>query len=54
MSEWLLGKELSDSTASERDRAWLDALGLRFARSGYDYRQLIKEIVTDERYLRVK
>lgn len=54
MSEWLLGRELSDSIAGERDREWLDLLGLRFARSGYDYRQLIKDIVTDERYRRVK
>ena len=53
-AEWLLGREMSESMASERDRAWLDQLGLRFARSGYQFRSLIKDIITDERYRRVK
>jgi hypothetical protein len=53
-AEWLLGRDLSDSVANERDRRWLDRLGVRFARSGYNYRLLIKDIIVDERYRRVK
>ena len=53
-AEWLLGKEMSDSRATARDRAWIDSLGVRFARSGYDYSHLIKDIITDERYRRVR
>jgi hypothetical protein len=53
-AEWLLGKEMSDGVANERDRRWLDVLGIRFARSGYNYATLIKDIVIDERYRRVR
>ena len=53
-AEWLLGKEMSDSQVSVRDREWLDELGIRFARSGYQYPSLIKDIITDERYRRVR
>jgi len=48
-SEWLLGRELT-----EADEPWIDSLGLRFARSGFNYRSLISEIVRSERYRRVK
>ena len=58
-AEWFLGREMSDaalgdSTNGIRDRAWLDKLGVRFARNGYRYRDLIKDIISDERYRRVK
>ena len=45
---------MSDSMATARDRQWINELGVRFARSGYHYPQLIKDIITDERYRRVK
>jgi hypothetical protein len=49
-AEWLLGR----SVDTHKDRAWLDALGIRFARNGFDYGQLISDIVKDVRYRRVK
>ena len=33
---------------------WVDQLGIEFARSGFNYTQLIYAIVTDERYRRVQ
>lgn len=48
-AEWLLGRSLE-----ERDQPWVDALGLRFSRGGFDYRSLISDIVRSERYRRVK
>jgi hypothetical protein len=48
-ARWLLGRELTT-----HDDAWLNALGLRFARSNFNLRSLISEIVRDERYRRVK
>ena len=53
-AEWLLGKNMSDADTTARDRQWLDELGIRFSRNGYQYQSLIKDIVTDERYRRVK
>jgi hypothetical protein len=53
-AEWLLGKSMSDAETTARDRQWLDELGIRFSRNGYQYQSLIKDIVTDERYRRVK
>lgn len=49
-AEWLLGRTISP----KRDGAWVKALGLRFARQGFNYQQLILDIVSDERYRRVK
>ena len=53
-AEWLLGKNMSDADITARDRQWLDELGIRFSRDGYRYSSLIKDIITDERYRRVK
>jgi hypothetical protein len=49
-AEWLLGRSMDP----KRDIAWIEALGIRFARQGFDYQQLIFDIVSDERYRRVK
>ena len=45
---------MSDADITARDRQWLDELGIRFSRDGYLYSILIKDIITDERYRRVK
>ena len=49
-AEWLLGRSMD----VKRDVAWIQALGVRFARQGFNYQQLILDIVSDERYRRVK
>lgn len=48
-AEWLLGR-----TLTLEDQTWVDALGLRFSRGGFNYRALISDIVRSERYRRVK
>ena len=49
-AEWLLAR----STNNERDQSWIDSLGITFARSGFNYKTLVSEIITNERYRRVK
>lgn len=48
-AEWLLGRELNAA-----DQPWVDALGVRFSRGGFNYRALLSDIVRSERYRRVK
>lgn len=46
---WLLGRELDDN-----DEAWLDDLAGTFTSSNYDYKSLVKAIVTSENYRRAR
>ena len=48
--EWLLGRSLDDAL----DEKWIEELARQFAFSDYSYRTLVKAIVTDERYRRVR
>ena len=49
-AEWLLGREMNQ----EGDDKWLDALAWQFVQDGFSYRQLVKSIITSERYRRVR
>ena len=46
---WLMGRE-----PLPEESAWIQSLAALFKQSGYDYKTLVKEIVTDERYRRVQ
>ena len=46
---WLMGRE-----PLEEEAVWVETLGLNFQSSGFDLATLVKNIVTDERYRRVK
>ena len=48
--EWLLGKDLSGPDA----KPWIQELSRQFIFSGLSYRELVKAIVTDERYRSVQ
>ncbi len=48
-AEWLLGRELR----TEED-PWLDDLTVGFTTSEFRYSELVREIVTSERYRRVQ
>ena len=48
--EWLLGRPLTD----DLDQKWIGELSRQFAFSDYSYRALVKAIVTDARYRRVR
>lgn len=49
-AEWLLGRDVTGAD----DRAWLDELARGFVAHGYRYRWLVRAIVTDARYRRVR
>lgn len=42
---WLLGREVADE-----EQAWVEQLAADFAAADFDYKVLVREIVTDERY----
>lgn len=46
---WLLGRDLDDN-----DEAWVTELAAAFTGSGYDYKTLVKAIVTSENYRRAR
>lgn len=48
--EWLLGRAMDQ----DGDREWLETLAQGFVQSGYSYRWLVKRVVTDARYWRVR
>ena len=45
---WLLGRDLD----RPGDAKWLTELSVDFARSGFSYRQLVKDVLTSDRYRR--
>jgi hypothetical protein len=49
-AEWLLGREMT----AEGDAAWLGGLARGFVANAYSYRWLVRSIVTDARYRRVR
>ncbi len=49
-AEWLLGRTLDHAG----DDAWVGELARSFAAQGYSYRALVRQIVTDPRYRRVR
>jgi hypothetical protein len=48
--EWLLGRDLK----GDKDEAWVQSLSREFVFSGLSFRSLVKSIVTDPRYRRVR
>ena len=49
-AEWLLGTELN----SEADMGWIEELARQFVFSDLKFKALVKSIVTDDRYRRVR
>jgi len=49
-ANWLLGRSLDQPG----DAKWLTDLSVQFARSGFSYRELVKLILTSDRYRRVQ
>ena len=49
-SEHVFGRELSDAERT----GWLNEKADRFAASGHDFLQMVKEVVTDDRYRRIE
>jgi hypothetical protein len=47
--QWLYGRD-----SLENELAWKTALGNDFLRDGFDYRALVRSIVTDPAYRRVR
>jgi hypothetical protein len=48
--EWLIGAKLTH----HEDMDWINELGIDFARNGFDYARLVKNIVLNHRYRRVQ
>jgi hypothetical protein len=48
-AEWLLGREVYDS-----EEAWVEELSAGFAASGFQYGELVRDIVTSDTYRRVE
>ena len=45
-ASWLLGR-----TPGDAEQDWVDGLAAEFAATGFDYKALVRSIVTDDRYL---
>ena len=45
-ASWLLGR-----TPGDAEQDWVDGLAADFAATGFDYKALVRSIVTDDRYL---
>ncbi len=48
-AEWLMGR-----STTEADKAWIADLATAFVQSGYQYKQLVKAVVTSAQYRRVQ